>query len=130
VNRDDLFAANTRHMELHLRIAECARCPALRDAIEKEQVLVFNWLYDTAAQRRALGSNYHATLTAALTTGSPSVAQAAMRRHIRRGLGEVLAGLARIGETERAWRSKTGRAADRADSRARRQILVVPQPPG
>ena len=51
-DRDLLFSVNTCHMELHLWIAECASCPALRDAIEKEQVLVFNWLYDIAARRR------------------------------------------------------------------------------
>ena len=53
-------------MKLHLRIAECARCPALRDAIEKEQGLIFNWLFDTAAKRRTLHSNFHTRLTAAL----------------------------------------------------------------
>jgi DNA-binding GntR family transcriptional regulator len=106
VDRDFLFSVNTSHMDLHLRIAECARCPALRDAIEKEQVLIFNWLYDTAVQRRVLGSDFHSTLTEALTTGSPTVAEAAMRRHIRRGLSEVLAGLDRIGRPGDAWRSK------------------------
>jgi DNA-binding GntR family transcriptional regulator len=109
VDRDFLFSVNTRHMELHLRIADCARCPALRDAIEKEQVLIFNWLYDTAVQRRTLGSDYHAALTAALTTGSAATAAAAMRRHIRRGLDEVLAGLARMGKREGAWRLRRGR---------------------
>jgi DNA-binding GntR family transcriptional regulator len=105
-DREFLFRVNTRHMELHLRIAECARCPPLRDAIEKEQVLIFNWLYDIAAERRELGADYHATLTAALTTGSPASAETAMRRHIRRGLNEVLAGLARLGNTEGAWRAR------------------------
>jgi DNA-binding GntR family transcriptional regulator len=93
-------------MELHLRIAECGRCPALRDAIEKEQVLIFNWLYDTAVERRTLGSDFHSTLTAALTVGSPATAEAAMRRHIRRGLSEVLAGLDRIEKPGDAWRSR------------------------
>ncbi len=106
VDRDFLFSAHTRHMAFHLRIAECARCPALRDAIEKEQVLIFNWLYDTAVQRRTLASDYHATLTTALTSGSPSAAASAMRRHIRRGLTEVLAGLENIGRSDGAWRSK------------------------
>ncbi len=41
-DREFLFSVNTYHMKLHLHIAVCARCPALRDAIEKEQVLVFN----------------------------------------------------------------------------------------
>ena len=33
-DREFLFSVNTCHLKLHLRIAECARCPALRDAIE------------------------------------------------------------------------------------------------
>jgi DNA-binding GntR family transcriptional regulator len=106
VDRDFLFSVNTCHMDLHLRIAECARCPALRDAIEKEQVLIFNWLYDTAVGRRTLGSDFHSTLTAALTTGSPSAAQTAMRRHIRRGLLDVLAGLDRLENRAHPWRPR------------------------
>jgi DNA-binding GntR family transcriptional regulator len=105
-DRELMFSVNTFHMALHLRIAECARCAPLHDAIEREQVLIFNWLYDTAVQRRELGSDFHSTLTAALTTGSPAAAQAAMRRHIRRGLSDVLAGLDRIGKPGDAWRSK------------------------
>jgi DNA-binding GntR family transcriptional regulator len=93
-DREFLFAINSYHMKLHLRIAECARCSALRDAIEKEQVLIFNWLFDTAVQRRELGSDFHARLTDALATGTPEQATTAMRQHIQRGLREVLEGLA------------------------------------
>jgi len=104
-DRDFLFSANTYHMRLHLRIAECARCPALRDAIEKEQVLIFNWLFDTAAKRRTLGSNFHTLLTDALTSGTPEAAASAMRRHIQRGLNEVLERLTRVkGERKNVWR--------------------------
>ena len=104
-DREFLFSVNTYHMKLHLRIAECARCPALRDAIEKEQVLIFNWLFDTAVERRALGSDFHARLTNALATGTPERAAEAMRRHIQRGLNEVLEGLARIGGGRKnVWR--------------------------
>jgi DNA-binding GntR family transcriptional regulator len=106
MDRNFLFAAHTYHMGLHLRIAECARSPALRDAIEKEQVLVFNWLFDTAVQRRTLSSDYHARLTAALAAGTPVQADAAMRHHIRHGLGEVLAGLHRLQATAGGWRLK------------------------
>ena len=108
-DRDFLFSVNTYHMKLHLRIAEGARCPALRDAIEKEQVLIFNWLFDTAAKRRALGSDFHARLTNAMAAGSPANADAAMRRHIRHGLIEVLAGLARLpdpGRNKTSWRHR------------------------
>lgn len=93
VDRDFLFSVNTYHMGLHLRIAECARCPALRDAIEKQQTLVFNWLHDTAVERRTLSSDYHARLTRTLATGTPEQADAAMRHHIRHGMAEVLAKL-------------------------------------
>lgn len=109
-DRDFLFSVNSYHMKLHLRIAECARCPALRDAIEKEQVLIFNWLFDTAVERRSLGSDFHARLTDALATGAPQAAEAAMRQHIQRGLREVLEGLANFeNRTESLWRQKKRR---------------------
>ena len=104
-----LFLVNTYHMSLHLRIAECARCPALRDAIEKEQVLIFNCLYDTAVQRRNLASDHHARLTDALATGTPVQADAAMRRHIRLGLKEVLEGLKHLNRNRSSWRHKKQR---------------------
>jgi DNA-binding GntR family transcriptional regulator len=112
-DREFLFSVNTHHMKLHLRIAECARCPVLRDAIEKEQVLIFNWLFDTAVERRSLGSDFHARLTDALATGKPDGAMQAMRQHIRYGLNEVLAGLEnRCGDKSKSgWRHK--RAMDK-----------------
>jgi DNA-binding GntR family transcriptional regulator len=106
VDRDFLFSVNTYHLNFHLRIAECGRCPALRDAIEKEQVLIFYWLYDTAVQRRSLSSDYHARLADALASGTPEQADAAMRQHIRLGLEEVLAGLERLDGSTGAWRLK------------------------
>lgn len=113
-DREFLFSVNTYHMKLHLRIAECARCPALRDAIEKEQVLIFNWLFDTAAERRKLGSDYHACLTDVLATSSPEKASTAMRNHIRYGLVEVLEGLAKLNdEPETSWRAKKNHRARR-----------------
>jgi DNA-binding GntR family transcriptional regulator len=105
-DREFLFSVNTYHLKLHLHIAECARCPALRDAIEKEQVLIFNWLYDTAVQRRSLASDYHARLTDVLAQCTPAQADTAMRQHIRFGLREVLSGLARMAQTENGWRHK------------------------
>jgi DNA-binding GntR family transcriptional regulator len=105
-DREFLFSVNTYHMKLHLHIAECARCPALRDAIEKEQVLIFNWLYDTAVQRRSLASDYHARLTDILASCTPTQADAAMRQHIRVGLSEVLAKLAGLDDKSNCWRHK------------------------
>jgi GntR family transcriptional regulator, rspAB operon transcriptional repressor len=112
-DREFLFSVNTYHMKLHLRIAKCARCPALRDAIEKEQVLIFNWLFDTAVERRSLGSDFHARLTNALANGTPDGATRAMRQHIRHGLNEVLAGLANLCDDKSKPRWRYKRAADK-----------------
>lgn len=105
-DKNFLFIVNTYHMSLHLRIAECARCRALRDAIEKEQVLIFNCVYDTAVQRRNLASDHHARLTNALAQGTPAQADAAMRQHIRTGLKEVLKGLELLDHKRSGWRHK------------------------
>lgn len=105
-SRDFLFSVNTYHMGLHLHIAECARCPALRDAIEKEQVLIFNWLYDTAVQRRSLASDYHARLTKILAGGTVAQADAAMREHIRFGLNEVLSRIKGLEVAGNSWRHR------------------------
>lgn len=105
-DKNFLFLVNTYHMSLHLRIAECARCDALREAIEKEQVLIFNCLYDTAAQRGNLASDHHARLSDALACGTPAQADAAMRQHIRTGLKEVLKGLELLNRNGSGWRHK------------------------
>lgn len=114
-----LFSVNTYHMKLHMRIAENARCPALREAIEKEQVLIFNWLFDTAVERRSLGSDFHALPTDALANGTPGQAAQAMRQHIRHGLNEVLAGLANLynNKSKPGWRHK--KVIDKSNCRQR-----------
>lgn len=105
-DKEFLFSVNTYHMKLHLFIADRARCPSLRDAIEREQVLIFNWLYDTAVKRRVLGSDFHTRLANALANGTPEEAGEAMRAHIRHGLQEVLSGLDRMSQLESGWRHK------------------------
>jgi GntR family transcriptional regulator, rspAB operon transcriptional repressor len=101
-----LFSVHTYHMEFHMRIAELARCPGLRRAIEKEQVLIFNWLYDTAAHRRTLPEEFHSTLAEALCSGDPLVADAAMRAHVRYGVDQILERLANYDSGD-AWRLKS-----------------------
>jgi len=103
-DRDFSYAVNLDHLKFHLHIAECARCPALRDVIEKEQVLVFNWLYETAVDRRTLAADYHTRLSAILATGTSLEADAAMREHIRFGLREVLAKLPEVVTAAERWR--------------------------
>jgi DNA-binding GntR family transcriptional regulator len=70
-NPDFLYAVHSLHMQLHLRIAECTGCRALISAVEKNQVLVFNWLYDVASCRPALPPRFHGDLIEATCNGSP-----------------------------------------------------------
>ncbi|MBM4027363.1 MAG: GntR family transcriptional regulator, partial [Planctomycetes bacterium] len=46
---DFLYVVHQQHMNLHLRIADHARCPELKEAIEKNHVLIYNWFYDVVA---------------------------------------------------------------------------------
>ena len=101
-----LFSAHTYHMQFHMRIAELGRCPGLCRAIEKEQVLIFNWLYDIAANRRTQPEEFHSALAEALCSGDPLVADAAMRVHVQYGLDQVLERLANYDNGD-AWRLKS-----------------------
>lgn len=105
-----MFSVHTYHMQFHMRIAELARCPGLCKAIEKEQVLIFNWLYDVAAQRRSQPQQFHSTLADALCSGDPLRADEAMRAHVRYGLDQVLEKLASHDHTD-SWRLKGKRSS-------------------
>jgi DNA-binding GntR family transcriptional regulator len=99
-----IYSVHAYHMEFHMRIAKMARCPGLCRAIEKEQVLIFNCFYDTAAHRRAQPEEFHSTLAEALCSGDPLVADVAMRTHVRYGLNQVLEDLATDVNYGNKWR--------------------------
>jgi DNA-binding GntR family transcriptional regulator len=101
-----MFSVHAYHMQFHLRIAEMARCPGLCRAIQREQVLIFNWLYDTAADRHTQPEQFHSTLAAALCSGDPEAADHAMRAHVGYGLDQVLDRLAKYDHGD-AWREKS-----------------------
>jgi DNA-binding GntR family transcriptional regulator len=83
------FAVNEYHVDLHMRIAEYARCGLLRSEIEKSHVLVFNWLYDTTRGQRILPPNFHQDLISSIAEGDPRKAQEAMEGHVTYGLKSV-----------------------------------------
>lgn len=87
-DQEFLFGVQTYHLSLHMRIAECGGCGALCDAIQKNQVLIYNWLYDTAAHFHS-PPNFHSELMEAVAGGDPDIAAAAMRRHVRHGMEEI-----------------------------------------
>lgn len=86
---DLLYSVHMYHMNFHLQIAGSAGCHLLRDAIEREQVLIFNWLFDTAANRRSLPRNFHSELASVLCSGDVATADATMRAHVRYGIRSV-----------------------------------------
>jgi GntR family transcriptional regulator, rspAB operon transcriptional repressor len=99
-----IFAKDRYHTELHTKIAAYARSEALRAAIENAHVLVFNWLYNTAAGQTALPEGFHQQLIEAIVSGDPDVAEAAMRAHVRIGVANVMRAVAP--ETSTRWRER------------------------
>jgi DNA-binding GntR family transcriptional regulator len=88
-----LFALHQLHQQFHMRIAECGGHPALCQAIENNQILTFNWLYDTAARRTKLPERHHGRLADALCLGDLEKADLAMREHVIYGREELLRAL-------------------------------------
>jgi DNA-binding GntR family transcriptional regulator len=96
------YVVHTHHFELHMRIAEYARCPELKEAIETNQVLIYNWFFDIAAQRRTLPSGFHLRLLQAVTGSDPVAADGAMRAHVQYGVAETLQQI--VPQTANEWR--------------------------
>jgi DNA-binding GntR family transcriptional regulator len=89
-DRERLYEVHRFHMRFHMRIAECTGCDELCQAVERNQVLVFNWLYDSALGNQQPPAGWHAELAGTLITGNPETADTAMRRHTRYRMEEVL----------------------------------------
>jgi DNA-binding GntR family transcriptional regulator len=100
-----VFSVHTYHMQFHMRVAELARCPGLSLAIEKQQVLIFNWLYDTATNQRTLPPTFHTTLAEALCSGNSLAADAAMRAHVQYGIDQIVGRLAAFDKGDN-WRTE------------------------
>ncbi len=95
---DFLFDVQRYHSTLHLRIAECTGCRALRAIIEKNNLLIFTWLSDVAAHRPLLPDDHHRSLVAGLSSGDPEVADRAMREHLRCGREAILKAFSGAGQ--------------------------------
>src|SRR6185295_4389160 len=90
LSRDLLFKIHKFHMRFHMTIAEMTECEELCNAIEKNQVLVFNWFYDTAFGNEPPPPGWHSQLAESLVQGDPEAADAAMRQHTRYRMTELL----------------------------------------
>ena len=98
------FAVHSRHVQLHLQIAERAGSELLRQMIDRSHVLILNWLFDVAGRRTALPPGFHTGLVDAIVSGDPEKAEAAMRAHVRYGLKEITGRISALAATE--WRER------------------------
>ncbi|MBL8227546.1 MAG: GntR family transcriptional regulator [Bryobacterales bacterium] len=105
-----LFAVHSFHFDLHVKIAQYSGCAALRDLIERNHILTFNWFFDVAAHRQALPPAFHAKLIHSLVEGTPEKADRAMRAHINYGRAETVNRIQH--ETPTEWRGRRLAAAD------------------
>jgi DNA-binding GntR family transcriptional regulator len=78
------------HHKLHARIAECARCPMLCDAIVKAHALASIWFLLLRKPGPDHPVRRHQDLLDALTGGQPNDAADAMRHHIAGGMEHTL----------------------------------------
>ena len=103
------------HQQLHARIAECARCPALLEAIEKTHALASIWFCVMRQPKPDDSTTRHQDLVAALGSGDETRAAEAVREHIAVGMEhslEVLQPYFRL-------RKATGRTFYRSDRKMR-----------
>ncbi|HYT73557.1 MAG TPA: GntR family transcriptional regulator [Vicinamibacterales bacterium] len=96
------FAVHTHHVQFHMRVAEHARSPLLEQMIERQHVLILNWLFDLTGRRTPLPPGFHARLAEALASRDVNHADAAMRAHVRYGLMEVSGQIGALAASE--WR--------------------------
>ena len=81
------------HEKLHRRIAECTRCPALCDAIEKTRALSSTWLCVGRTPSNGGVSRRHFELVEVLVKGDREAAAAAMREHVTSSMQRALSRL-------------------------------------
>jgi DNA-binding GntR family transcriptional regulator len=108
------FEVHSRHVELHMRIADHAGSGILRQMIERNHVLILNWLFDVAGRRTPLPPGFHSELVEALVSGDPARADAAMRAHVRYGLPEIAMHICALDAPE--WRERRRRGPDAAEA--------------
>jgi DNA-binding GntR family transcriptional regulator len=98
------FAVHSQHVRFHMRIAAIARSLLLQQMIERNHVLILNWLFDVAGRRTPLPPGFHSRLADALASGEVEKAESAMRAHVRYGLAEISGQISTLAAPE--WRER------------------------
>jgi DNA-binding GntR family transcriptional regulator len=106
------FVVHSHHVQLHMFVAEHAESGILKQMIDRNHVLILNWLFDVIGRRTPLPRGFHSQLVEALVSGDPAQADAAMRAHVRYGLHEVTGQLSKLTPSE--WRERRGPRRTRA----------------
>ena len=112
----------TVHQKLHARIAQCARCPALLDAIEKTHALASIWFCVMRQPRPDDPPTRHQELAEAVGSGDPVRAADEVRSHLAVGMEhamEVLQPYFRL-------RKATGRTFHRSDKKRQDPLDLSP----
>ena len=112
----------TVHQKLHARIAQCARCPALLDAIEKTHALASIWFCVMRQPRPDDPPTRHQELAEAVGSGDPVRAADEVRSHLAVGMEhamEVLQPYFRL-------RKATGRTFHRSDKKRQAPLDLSP----
>ena len=92
----------TLHEKLHRRIAECTRCPALYEAIEKTHALASTWFCVTRRPSPDHPPRRHQELVRSLLSNDPIKAGEVMRQHVRMSMQNTMERLKpyfRLGKT-------------------------------
>lgn len=109
---DFTFVVNSHHVQFHMLIAEHAGSPRLKEMIDRNHVLILNWLFDVTGRRTPLPAGFHSRLADALVSGHPDIADAAMRAHVRYGLPEISSQIRELAASE--WRERPVKNAKNA----------------
>jgi GntR family transcriptional regulator, rspAB operon transcriptional repressor len=99
------FAVQDYHLQLHMKIAEYSACAALANLLEKNSLLVLNWIFDIALPEIVRPARLHRDLVRVVTGNSADAAEAAMRQHVRIGLDSTIQAVARFdSKSDGRWR--------------------------
>jgi DNA-binding GntR family transcriptional regulator len=111
------------HQKLHARIAQCSRCPALLDAIEKTHALASIWFCVMRQPHPTDSATRHQELVDAVVSGDPARAADAVRQHIAVSMQRSIEVLQPYFKLRKA----AGSTFYRSDKRLRQQPLDLSQ---
>ena len=116
------------HEKLHRRIAECARCPALYDVIDRTCALSSTWLCSSPSpSAHGVAHRHHQELMEALNARDAVIAGEAMRQHIQRSMANALERLEPYFRLSKKYPESYARSEKR---RVSFELLVPPDPAG